>query len=250
MCATAMLTPAAGPCRSHSGPHFPWGEARSFGGRRVGWGAALQGNNKPQTPKSWETAAKPWGWRGGGKRPAPNVPHDAPTTFPRCSHDAPTTLPRCSHDAPHDAPRAVLCHRHGDVAASTVPLGGPWLRLPGPLALWSGTMGRDSCRAASPSPGSHSAARNRSAFNRYSINYSAALIINFLHSEPVPGESPALLASVQREPNFPPSAGGPTPTLLVPPPQTMPKKYSQRQFCMRWEVSMSPKKQRRIKRFA
>lgn len=42
-------------------------------------------------------------------------------------------------------------------------------------------------------------AARRTASNQRGINDSAALIINCLHSKPVPGESPALLAAVQRE---------------------------------------------------
>lgn len=62
-------------------------------------------------------------------------------------------------------------------------------------------------------PANSSATRDSSASNQHSINCSAALIINFLHSNPVPGESPAFLAAVQRETNLPPSARSPFPSL-------------------------------------
>lgn len=94
---------------------------------RVSRPPALQGNNKPQTPKSSATTAKPWGYRGEGEANKP------PPFRPTC----PTTLPRpCT--ARSIAPRhgcapagAGLCRRRGDAAAGTVPLGGPWLHLPG-----------------------------------------------------------------------------------------------------------------------
>lgn len=63
------------------------------------------------------------------------------------------------------------------------------------------------------SPDNSSATRDSSTSNQHSINCSAALIINFLHSNPVPGESPAFLAAVQREANLPPSARSPFPPL-------------------------------------
>lgn len=62
-------------------------------------------------------------------------------------------------------------------------------------------------------PDNGSATRDSSASNHHSINCSAALIINFLHSNLVPGESPAFLAAVQRETNLPPSARSPSPPL-------------------------------------
>lgn len=191
---------------------------------RVSRPPALQGNNKPQTPKSSATTAKPWGYRGEGEANKP------PPFRPTC----PTTLPRpCT--ARSIAPRhgcapagAGLCRRRGDAAAGTVPLGGPWLHLPGAPRPAVRHSGLEPPWSRVPPPDSRSAARNRSAFNHRSINYSAALIINFLHSNPVPGESPSFLATVQRETNFPPSARGPTPPLLIPLLQTMPKQYSQR----------------------
>lgn len=160
--------------------------------------------------------------RGGSEQTSSvqtHVPHDTATAVHRAIHRPAARLcpSRC-----RAVPQAGGCgsrHRTPGGAVASPPRG------PSPCgqAQRAGTAAEPR-----PPPDSRSAARNRSAFNHCSINYSAALIINFLHSNPVPGESPSFLATVQRETNFPPSARGPTPPLLIPLLQTMPKQYSQR----------------------
>lgn len=129
---------------------------------------------------------------------------------------------RTSYVQPPCAVRAFAPHQRWAV----LQVGGTWQPVPcpegahgfaspQPLAPQSGTTGWNSAELY-PHPDSRSATRSRSAFNHRSSNYSAALIINFLHSKPVPGESPSFLATVQRERNLPPSAGRAAPLLLTP----------------------------------
>lgn len=216
--ATMMLTQAVGLCGSRSGPHFTRRGSTSLCGDGS---ASLQPcreitshrppNHRKQQPNRGATEER-------GKR----------TNLLRSDPRAPR---RCHGRAPCDpSPRGTAVPQ-GCQAVPQVGGCGSRHRTPGG-AVASPPRGRSPCgqalragNTAEPRtpPDSRSAARNRSAFNHRSINYSAALIINFLHSNPVPGESPSFLATVQRETNFPPSARGPTPPLLIPLLQTMPK---------------------------
>ena len=161
--------------------------------------------------------------RGGSEQTSSvqtHVPHDAPVAVHSASHRPAAWLHRSEC---RTQPRRRAVPQAGrDAAAGTVALGGPRLRLPGaarPAVRHCGLEPQWSCVP----PGQPQCRTQQKCFNHRSINYSAALNINFLHSNPVPGESPAFLAAVQRETNFPPSARSPTPPLLILLPQTMPK---------------------------